>query len=436
MRQLDTTRRAALLAALAALAAPAARAALLHDATFDMEHAACAVQVDRRVFCWGKNEFGVLGNGPGPDSGVPGPVDGLENARTVQVGVEHACALTHAGEVYCWGAAFGLFRPLEPGPVLAFDQKADVMEVGVGATCIVGREDGLVRCVGVNLSRRMSAAPTPELFTFTSEEPALPALPAHPVRLAVTRFHVCAQYADGSAACTGEDDLGIAGNVTAAAGRHDLQCSEQICAWRPTPNELVLVGDNGGRRIAAAEDVGFAEYNFSHAIRDVALSDLAVYVVLDNGDLYISGSADDDQFDMPAGPLEMELVESDGPGTAYVAGVAATCRATETRGVECRGGNEFFALGRDSTDMSSTVYEEIVDFDALALRVREIGRPAPAGPPAAPAQWIYLDTRSKYFEVSMVTLTSALVLAIILLVARAFRTLCDRGRGRQAIQSF
>ena len=55
--------------------------------------------------CWGSSDRGVLGNG-GTDGGVVTPTEILEsvNVEDFDVGSEHACAVTDAGLLYCWGS--------------------------------------------------------------------------------------------------------------------------------------------------------------------------------------------------------------------------------------------------------------------------------------------------------------------------------------------
>ncbi len=82
---------------------------------------ACAVTTSGGVKCWGVNDAGQLGTGTrtGPQtcsvvfrefvpcSTVPEDVSGLtSDVAAVAVGVEHACALTVAGGVTCWGRNF------------------------------------------------------------------------------------------------------------------------------------------------------------------------------------------------------------------------------------------------------------------------------------------------------------------------------------------
>lgn len=65
----------------------------------------CAV-VDGAAKCWGDNGDGNLGNGEAPGYQSPTPVDvtGLgSGVETIDTCSGHACAMTTAGAVWCWG---------------------------------------------------------------------------------------------------------------------------------------------------------------------------------------------------------------------------------------------------------------------------------------------------------------------------------------------
>ena len=66
----------------------------------------CAVDQSGRVWCWGANDRGQLGTGAaGPDVPAPARVDGLPAAAvTVSAGGAHSCASLKDGRVFCWGA--------------------------------------------------------------------------------------------------------------------------------------------------------------------------------------------------------------------------------------------------------------------------------------------------------------------------------------------
>jgi len=59
---------------------------------------------ERRVLCWGANNFGQLGNGTTEDRPLPVEVQGLPSAPVaLTAGAVHTCALVVGGRAYCWG---------------------------------------------------------------------------------------------------------------------------------------------------------------------------------------------------------------------------------------------------------------------------------------------------------------------------------------------
>jgi len=65
-----------------------------------------AVLADGRVFAWGYNVSGQLGNNSTNDSFIPVQVTGLTNAVAVAAGLFHSMALLSNGTVWCWGGNF------------------------------------------------------------------------------------------------------------------------------------------------------------------------------------------------------------------------------------------------------------------------------------------------------------------------------------------
>ncbi len=70
----------------------------------------CAVTSDGAAYCWGADVVGELGNGSAGGSAAPARVVGvggtgvLSDVTQIAAGTFHACAVTSAGHVFCWGA--------------------------------------------------------------------------------------------------------------------------------------------------------------------------------------------------------------------------------------------------------------------------------------------------------------------------------------------
>lgn len=66
-------------------------------------NSACAIRIDKTLWCWGSNHYGQLGSGNYLPSWTPQKVLGLDNIIDVSVGTRHVCAISHDGKTYCWG---------------------------------------------------------------------------------------------------------------------------------------------------------------------------------------------------------------------------------------------------------------------------------------------------------------------------------------------
>lgn len=93
-------------------AEPSSAASAAASAPLDFEQVSagafhsCGVATDGKAWCWGSNDKGQLGTGtvtPSAGSMVPIAVAGGLLFRHVSAGYEHTCGLTTGGRVYCWG---------------------------------------------------------------------------------------------------------------------------------------------------------------------------------------------------------------------------------------------------------------------------------------------------------------------------------------------
>lgn len=67
------------------------------------EHS-CRLPGDGSLVCWGRDQYGQLGDGKvGPDSMVPQPVKGGKKWRAVSAGGATTCGIKNSGKLFCWG---------------------------------------------------------------------------------------------------------------------------------------------------------------------------------------------------------------------------------------------------------------------------------------------------------------------------------------------
>ncbi|MFZ5893950.1 MAG: DUF1566 domain-containing protein [Myxococcota bacterium] len=116
------------------------------------EHA-CALR-SGRVYCWGVNRSGQLGDGTTSDSAVPVRVRDLENVAAISVGFFHTCALAD-GRIWCWG--LNMSGQLGDGtqtnasrPILMDSLKFGITSVAAGAAHTCALADGVAYCWGGN----------------------------------------------------------------------------------------------------------------------------------------------------------------------------------------------------------------------------------------------------------------------------------------------
>jgi alpha-tubulin suppressor-like RCC1 family protein len=63
----------------------------------------CAVRSDGTAWCWGRDDYGQLGDGALVDRTTPVRVAGLTHVKAIAGGNNHSCAIDSDGKVWCWG---------------------------------------------------------------------------------------------------------------------------------------------------------------------------------------------------------------------------------------------------------------------------------------------------------------------------------------------
>jgi uncharacterized repeat protein (TIGR02543 family) len=178
----------------------------------------CAVTTGGAAYCWGRDNYGQLGNdAPLADSNVPVVVSGFSSGMAdISAGTLHTCGLTTGGAVWCWGygeegylgnGGYGEGAN-SPVPVQVTDLTSGVSDIACGNyhSCAVQGET--VKCWGYNGYGALGDGTNDDRNT---PVPVV-GLVGTPVAVSVGRLHSCALLDDGTIQCWGynsEGQLGI-----------------------------------------------------------------------------------------------------------------------------------------------------------------------------------------------------------------------------------
>ncbi|MBI3071699.1 MAG: hypothetical protein HYY84_06170 [Deltaproteobacteria bacterium] len=176
----------------------------------------CSVMSSGKVKCWGDNSVGQLGDGTKETSSLPKAVAGLPSALGIAVGVDHTCALTaEAGKVFCWGAndrgQLGDGTTNQSSTPREVAGLVNAIAVGAGhlSTCAL-IADGTAKCWGDNTHGTLGNG----TYGNTSAIPVAVSGVAGARSLAMGHYHACVLDGEGATKCWGLNDSGQIGDGT------------------------------------------------------------------------------------------------------------------------------------------------------------------------------------------------------------------------------
>ncbi|HRW49492.1 MAG TPA: peptidoglycan DD-metalloendopeptidase family protein [Caldilinea sp.] len=175
----------------------------------------CLLTGEGAVWCWGANSYGQLGDGTRTNRRVPVAVIGLTSGvQAIAVGGHHTCAVTGGGDVLCWGRNnYGqlgdgtTYLRTQPVAVRSLAQATSVT-AGYAHTC-AGRADGAAVCWGSNTSGQLG-----DNTTISRRTPVLVNGLTQVRTIAAGGAHSCASLDDGSVRCWGNNYSGQLGDGT------------------------------------------------------------------------------------------------------------------------------------------------------------------------------------------------------------------------------
>ena len=178
----------------------------------------CALTTSRGMKCWGKNDYGQLGDGSTTTRSTPVDVSGLASGvASIAAGRSHSCALTTSGGVLCWGDNFAgqlgdntTFAHTTPASVSALASGVTVIATGSNHSCAVSASGGL-KCWGFNGGGQLGDNSTTnrlapvDVIGLTGSTDTMAAI-------AAGDSHTCAMTIGGGVKCWGDNSNGQVGD--------------------------------------------------------------------------------------------------------------------------------------------------------------------------------------------------------------------------------
>ncbi len=216
----------------------------------------CRIDGSGTVWCWGDDHLGQTGQPPPAQPADGAPLDsvlgaqqvgldaGLANVTALALGDEHACALTQAGTVYCWGrndqsqlgrSPVGGPSCHDDGQFVGCDWTPTPVTNGVASPSLLTASGTQTCAVAASGSIQCWGGPGPE-----SGNPD--ASLAGVTQIAVAPDHACALVSSGGSLLT--PDAGDAGGTIECWGSNsEEQITTSICATNgaacPPSNTMV-----------------------------------------------------------------------------------------------------------------------------------------------------------------------------------------------------
>ncbi len=219
----------------------------------------CAGTIENDIYCWGRGDYGQLGNGYSSINkivvdgyGFPGVVNSFS------VGSTHSCAVLESGKIVCWGTSFsGQLgngdNDNHPIPVYIQDDIDIYTDVDAGSYHTCGlTNSGTVKCWGANVAGELGNG-----SVLSANTPvAVNGLPDEITSIGLGEISTCAVTRNHDLACWGWNLYGQLGTgdkenrllptfIDSLAGRVEAVAagSRHTCATTTT-DEVYCWGDN------------------------------------------------------------------------------------------------------------------------------------------------------------------------------------------------
>ncbi len=207
---------------------------------------------ESKVFCWGANESGQLGNGTVNPTPVPLPVANLLHVEDIVAGNSFACAIDSGAanrQLFCWGSntTYQLGQgdgnnTNSPVPLPVKGPGADATFIGIdkvfasnyGRVCAVPRADTKAYCWGDSIQQIAQVQPGAGGAAPTTIYVAAHLTVTHPTEVVVTDPAARKWQGVTGMSLVQDDTCALAGGVAV--------CMGQLIQLIPSRNGVLLVG--------------------------------------------------------------------------------------------------------------------------------------------------------------------------------------------------
>ena len=235
----------------------------------------CAIASDNRAYCWGSGNNGQLGNGSTADSRVPVAVNtsGVLVGKTIKqilAGGDHGCVVASDDKMYCWGlnnnGELGNNSSVNSSVPVAVNADGVLagktirqMSAGFSSTCAVDSGYGIY-CWGYNSNGQLG-----NNSTNNSRVPTYVYVPKENTTIAANAVKLRAQYAKKTAATC----------QAVAAGWQDVTNGSALAYSAAGPN-------NGTAIAAMANNPGLPPTSVGHSYQSIVRPGSAAQLTFTN----------------------------------------------------------------------------------------------------------------------------------------------------------
>jgi alpha-tubulin suppressor-like RCC1 family protein len=346
----------------------------------------CSITGDGRVKCWGEK------NGIGIDASSPIEIAGLAGVTGIGVGGDHSCALaSQMGKVWCWGGNED--GQLGDGTTTGRDEPVEASGLSTVAAVALGDlhtcaviEAGTVKCWGDNEHGQLGDGTTTERHA-----PAEVTGVSGVIEVTAGASFTCARTGEGKVWCWGDNEHGQLGDGTttdrhspveviglppaveiAAGGDHACAITEALGVWCWGDNEHGQLGDGTTTERHSPVEVN----GLSEATQITSGADYTC-VVLTAASNHFWCWGDNEHGQLGNGttteqhaPAEVRFLAA---SSMLAAGGAHACAALHSGLVECWGDNGHGQLGDGTKTQRTSPVGAPVEQEGQRILVQTIG---------------------------------------------------------------